>query len=194
MSARSTLLDRTGDLRDRTADLVEAAGDARGRAEELYERRDEVVDAAAEASRRGRIQLWRALRALFGLLLVLPRLLLRAFSAGAEGLVAAVDRGERAREVGAATAERVVERARLAADHVPPARATRWRARRRAALFGVAAFGAGAGVGYLLATRDGAADDPSVVTVDADAASPNGHHGAPSGTTADLAHEGDDRG
>lgn len=206
MSARSTLLDRTSDLtsdvKGLTSDLKGRAEDARDLAADLYDRRDEAAELAQEASRRGQIQLWRALRALFGLLLVVPKLLLRAFSTGAEGLVAAVDGGERARKVVAPRAEQLAEQARAAADRVPSARSTRWRTRRRAVLLTVVAFAAGAGVGYTLARRvdeldiDELDEEPSVgdVTADAAATSPNGHLGAPATATADLAGEPDDRG
>jgi hypothetical protein len=143
------------DPRERLADLhlrgrLEGAREQAGelghevleRASEVRERVPELLEDLEPASRRARIKGWELVRTLIGVLLILPRLLVRLV-----GVLPNVV--ERAAEQGG----EVADRARHVAGSVPSVRHARRRRQRQLAAWTAGGFVAGAVTGWLLGRR-----------------------------------------
>lgn len=132
------LRERVGDPRERAAELREAAGEAsevvRDRAEDL----EPVL-------RKLAIDLLTAIRGLIGVLMAVPRLIVRGLGFAGD----LIDRAEVAREKGHEYSERALD----VAHNLPLSRRMRWRRRVSTTLLVAIAFAIGFAVGWVLAQR-----------------------------------------
>jgi len=147
--ARAVLADRAEEARQGLTEragpvLAERAEQARGGLQRRWHELEQEVpvdlDTVVPQLERG---LWQVIRAVLGVLLLVPRLLVRAL--GGLGTLAD-DVSERGLVVG--------ERAREIAASVPPSRRERRRRRWRTAAWTGAGFGVGLFVGWLVGRRD----------------------------------------
>ncbi len=146
------LRDRVGDPRDRIEELRDVVGNPRERVDELREVATETAETARERAedlepvlRQLAIQILTVFRALVGLLLIVPRLVVRGLGAVGDLL----DRAEVAREKG----YELSERARDVARSVPPSRRGRWKRRLLATTLFGAGFAIGFAIGWFTANR-----------------------------------------
>jgi hypothetical protein len=134
------------ELRDRLSDAQGRAGelvvDVRDRAEDLRDRVPELLEELEPASRRARMKGWETLRAAIGVLLVLPRLLVRLLEALQPVAEQTAERGEH-----------LAERARAAAADLPPVRRQRRRRRGQLALVWLGGVAVGTVIGWYLGQR-----------------------------------------
>ncbi len=134
-----------GELRDRAEDLRERVGDPRERAVEVRDRAEHLQEDLEPFLRKLAIDVLTLVRGLLGVLIAVPRLIVRAL--GALGDLA--DRAEVAREKG----HELSERARDAAHSLPLSRKMRWQRRFRLSLVVAVAFGIGFVIGWFVAQR-----------------------------------------
>lgn len=154
----------TSELRERAEHVRDRAEEMRGRAEDLR-----------PAVRRTEIGALSIIRDLLGVLLVVPRLVVRLLGSVADAVDSAAERGGV-----------LAERGREAIDALPEARSTRRRRRLKGVLWVAGGFAAGFVAGWLVAQRqteelmaevravDDLADDASPTEVRAEKPSDDG--------------------
>lgn len=159
LDARAALDVTQQRIREGLEEITDRANDAREVVTDRYhDLEDELAVEVPRAVRRARVGAWGAARSGLGVLLVLPKLIVRVLGALSTAADHAAVLGADVAERGADVADRGLE----LAESLPSSRRERRRARVRTAGWFTAGFGAGIVVGWVLARRQA-----TVVTYDA---------------------------